>query len=576
MTTADKFEWPQGRPLFELNLRAIAEALAGNGISASGDFHISATANDMEIQIAQGTARYNGSDYTNGGSETIVLPTGDSSYDRWDLVYFDIANTETRVRNGSASQYPEPPALGSSELLLGIVLVPATATNIDDSHILNWRAEAGAAGFTGSHTDLSDITSDDHHTRYADSEAISAINNDADHGSTAAHNYFSGSHADLSNVGSDDHHPQAHAHDGTDGSGQVDHSDLLNVNTADHHTRYADSEAIDAINNDPDHGSTAAHNYYTDSAAITAVNNDADHGSTAAHNYTTSVTSITDIDVEEIQTGTLANRPSSTKAGIWYFTTDENGIFFDTGSGWRLIAEHPGNITENDLAFDPVTQTELDTHSGNADAHHPRAHDNNDHTTNYTPQTTYDDHAANADAHHAQEHDNSDHSTNYATETDFTNHKIDAAAHHAPDQSAEYAAGGNYEIDAAELAGRSGDAGAYLRTDGDTLSWEQSGGQVVTTSTDKQLSSADTVLVDTTDNEVVITIPTDMMKSGNEITVKDIGGNVTTNPITVQTGGAEQIDGADTVVIDNAANESIEITTDGTNWYITGHYGGGL
>jgi hypothetical protein len=60
---------------------------------------------------------------------------------------------------------------------------------------------------------------DAHHTRYADSEAISAINTDVDHGSTAAHNYFSGSHADLTNVG-----------------------------TSDHHVRYSDSEAVSAVN----------------------------------------------------------------------------------------------------------------------------------------------------------------------------------------------------------------------------------------------------------------------------------------------------------------------------------------
>lgn len=40
--------------------------------------------------------------------------------------------------------------------------------------------------------------------------AISAINNDSDHGSTASHNYFSGSHTDLSNIGADDHHAQDH------------------------------------------------------------------------------------------------------------------------------------------------------------------------------------------------------------------------------------------------------------------------------------------------------------------------------------------------------------------------------
>jgi hypothetical protein len=45
---------------------------------------------------------------------------------------------------------------------------------------------------------------------YSDSDAISAINNDTDHGSTASHNYFSGSHNDLSNIGTDDHHAQNH------------------------------------------------------------------------------------------------------------------------------------------------------------------------------------------------------------------------------------------------------------------------------------------------------------------------------------------------------------------------------
>lgn len=53
---------------------------------------------------------------------------------------------------------------------------------------------------------------------YTDADAEAAINNDADHGSTAAHNYFSGDHADLTNVGA-----------------------------SQHHTRYADSEARGAV-----------------------------------------------------------------------------------------------------------------------------------------------------------------------------------------------------------------------------------------------------------------------------------------------------------------------------------------
>jgi hypothetical protein len=78
-----------------------------------------------------------------------------------------------------------------------------------------------ASGNNIFHSELSDAPSDSHHTRYADSEAISAINTDADHGSTAAHNYFSGSHADLTNIGA-----------------------------SDHHTRYADTEAVSAVNSE--------------------------------------------------------------------------------------------------------------------------------------------------------------------------------------------------------------------------------------------------------------------------------------------------------------------------------------
>src|SRR6056297_528994 len=54
-------------------------------------------------------------------------------------------------------------------------------------------------------TDLSNYTTDDlsegsNNLYFTDSRAISAINNDGDHGSTASHNYFSGNYNDLSNT----------------------------------------------------------------------------------------------------------------------------------------------------------------------------------------------------------------------------------------------------------------------------------------------------------------------------------------------------------------------------------------
>lgn len=45
-------------------------------------------------------------------------------------------------------------------------------------------------------------------------------------------------------------------------AGDIDHDQLASVNAGDHHTRYTDGEAVSAVNNDADHGSTASHNYY--------------------------------------------------------------------------------------------------------------------------------------------------------------------------------------------------------------------------------------------------------------------------------------------------------------------------
>lgn len=56
-------------------------------------------------------------------------------------------------------------------------------------------------------------------TTYTDSDALTAVNNDPDHGSTASHNYFSGNHSDLAGLAPDNHH-----------------------------SRYTDTEAIDAVN----------------------------------------------------------------------------------------------------------------------------------------------------------------------------------------------------------------------------------------------------------------------------------------------------------------------------------------
>lgn len=66
------------------------------------------------------------------------------------------------------------------------------------------------------HSDLQNISSNDHHSKYTDSEAINAINNDSDHGSTASHDYLSAN--DINSTNWNDYEIQKN---GSDGSGII-------------------------------------------------------------------------------------------------------------------------------------------------------------------------------------------------------------------------------------------------------------------------------------------------------------------------------------------------------------------
>lgn len=64
-----------------------------------------------------------------------------------------------------------------------------------------------------------------------------------------------------------------------------------------------------------------------------------------------------------------------------------------------------------------------------------------------------------------------------------------------------------------------------------------------------------------------LTLPSAQTVNGRTIIIKDAGGNAATNNITVDTEGAETIDGAATAVI-NGNYDSISIYSDGSNWFI--------
>lgn len=64
-----------------------------------------------------------------------------------------------------------------------------------------------------------------------------------------------------------------------------------------------------------------------------------------------------------------------------------------------------------------------------------------------------------------------------------------------------------------------------------------------------------------------LTLPTAQAVNGRVIHVKDAAGNASTYTITIDTEGAEKIDGADTKVL-NTDYESISMYCDGTNWFV--------
>lgn len=86
--------------------------------------------------------------------------------------------------------------------------VQITTSALDEEEVEDAVAALveGGTNISVSYDDGNDTLTIDTHARYEDSEAVNAVNNDTDHGSTAQHNYFSQDHDDLTNVTEHQHH----------------------------------------------------------------------------------------------------------------------------------------------------------------------------------------------------------------------------------------------------------------------------------------------------------------------------------------------------------------------------------
>lgn len=143
----DRYEWPQGNPLFETSWQAIYEAANGNGILADGALEVDNGGNaDLSLSVSSGDYWYDGTKKNYGGTSNLSITQGDSADPRWDLVYIDVSSNSVSVRQGTAQTKPDAPAVNQGEIPLALVYVTSSDSSIENSQILNQRAHADEAG----------------------------------------------------------------------------------------------------------------------------------------------------------------------------------------------------------------------------------------------------------------------------------------------------------------------------------------------------------------------------------------------------------------------------------------------
>ena len=351
-----------------------------SGSHASGDSTISLQSGEASSLPDPSNGKYN---LVWFDSQNYQLPDKDPNVEIVRVNSVDTANDTVSVTRGqentTATTKSETGA--EYELLLG-----PTAKTIQE--IDQFKLDASAYSPEA-----------DTHTRYSDSEAISAINNDSDHGSTASHNYFSGSHNDLSNIGSSDHHTRysdSEARAAVDGA-NVDISGSavslstnsfdISEDTTTNELVISDSNNVELIRQ-PESGPTQFLQG-VDAGPISApedsftqlinapVTSSLSSGSTVGYTLSLDNQSILSVEGEADGSGGIQNTSVSTSTPIKHGVNITSPLTIESGKGVVLAGPITGTSSiSGDGNFSVVGGSDLTSHAKlsniNPDDHHTR------------------------------------------------------------------------------------------------------------------------------------------------------------------------------------------------------------
>ena len=155
------------RPANAENLAAYLAGFFGNGVVMQEDTALKVEAySGMEVQIHAGMGNINGKTILNDASEIITLAAANASLARIDRVVFRLDEVnrlmEFDVLTGTPASSPTVPALTQTaevyEMCLAEIIVPAGATSIAASHIIDTRAETDLCGIARLPNHTHDIT----------------------------------------------------------------------------------------------------------------------------------------------------------------------------------------------------------------------------------------------------------------------------------------------------------------------------------------------------------------------------------------------------------------------------------